>query len=443
MWSGSGINFHTDGNIAKHSPALRAAGGFAESGYLQGIAAKLRLGKNITLSTFVSHTQRDATNFRLLPDSTASFQSIYTSGYHRSENELEKRNRVTETIAGTNLQYRRNSLTIGLSTTYHHFDATLQPTEYIYNYNSFSGNENFNLGVDMTYHYRNMLFFAETAWDRNATNATIVGLQMIASRRSRLSIYYRNYGINYLNMYSSALGQNSDTRNEQGLCAILSAELPLGIKMVTSADAYKFPWMKYGIYSPSDGTEYRIKLSKNIASGTLLSVQYRYRNIADNTSDYNSHIAVCEDKEIQNLQLHLRYNASESFTFNSRVVFSKVHTLSKGDTTGFLAYQEIVYTPIAIPLSLAMRYSIFHADDYEARIYAYERDFLYEYSTIAFSGKGSRFYMMVGWDINPKTTLSVRYSISLYPDRTYIGSGYDRIEGNRRQEIKVQLRCQL
>ena len=90
-----------------------------------------------------------------------------------------------------------------------------------------------------------------------------------------------------------------------------------------------------------------------------------------------------------------------------------------------------------------MRYTLFQADNYDARIYAYERDFLYEYSTVAFSGKGSRFYIMLGWDISPQATLSLRYSLTLYPDRTYIGSGYDRIEGNRRQEIKLQLRCKL
>lgn len=443
MWSGSGINFSTDGNIHKHSPTLRTAGGFAESGYLQGVAAKLRISKTMALTTFVSHTQRDATNFQVLPNGNATFQSIYTSGYHRSASELEKKNRVGETLAGANIQYHSNALSVGLSTTYHHFDATLQPAEYIYNYNSLSGNSNFNLAMDMSYHYRNLLLFAETAWDCNASNATIVGLQLIASSHSHLSAYYRHYAVDYLNMYSSALGQQTVPHNEQGLCAILSTELPWGIKMVASADAYKLPWLKYGIYSPSAGTEYRIKLSKVIAKGTLLNIQYRYRNNSANTNNPTAHMVTTEEKQTQNLQLHLRYNASETFTFNSRVAFSKVHTPSEGDTTGFLIYQEIVYTPNSAPLSVAMRYTLFQADNYDARIYAYERDFLYEYSTVAFSGKGSRFYIMLGWDISPQATLSLRYSLTLYPDRTYIGSGYDRIEGNRRQEIKLQLRCKL
>lgn len=443
MWSGSGMRFATDANINKHGSALRAASAMAESGSLQGVAATLRLAKRMTLTAFLSYSQRDAT--ALATDSTGqtTFQSLYTSGYHRSDAEMEKKNRVGETVAGANLQYIGGHLSVGLTAYAQHFDAALKPAETFYNHYYFSGNDNYNVGADVRYMWNNVLLFAETAFDPSAANATIAGLQIYLNSPVRLSAYYRHYSPAYCNMYSSALGQNADSRNEQGLCTILECELPRGIMLKATADVYKFPWPKYRIYSPAIGNEYRLTLSKRLLSNAILTTQYRYRCQTANVANAAGNIAATEERQSHNLNLHLRYAPSAACTFNSRVALSHIASPSEGDTSGFLIYHEAVYNPETMPITIALRYAIFQADDYEARIYAYERDLLYEYSTPAFYKKGSRFYILLTWNVNKYTTIGMRYAIALYPGQTSIGTGYDTTMGNKRQEIKLQLSCKI
>ena len=146
-----------------------------------------------------------------------------------------------------------------------------------------------------------------------------------------------------------------------------------------------------------------------------------------------------EPNKRQNFQLNLKYEASKEWTFNTRVEFSKFSTDSKGDTSGFLMAQDITYRPERIPFSFAMRYALFDAP-YDARIYAFERDLSYEFSVPAHNGKGSRFYFYINWKMAPNINLSARYSIWYYPDKEFIGSGADKINDNKKQEIKLQFR---
>ena len=443
MWSGSGMRFAADANINKHGSALRAASAMAESGSLQGVAATVRLAKRLELTTFLSYSLRDATATAADSNDQTYFQSLYTSGYHRSEAEMEKKNRVGETLAGANLQYTAARLSVGLTAYAQHFDAALKPAETFYNHYYFSGADNYNVGADVRYMWNNVLLFAETAFDPSAANATIAGVQIYTHSAARLAAYYRHYSAKYCNMYTSALGQNADSRNEQGLCTMLECEIPWGITLRATADVYKFPWPKYRIYSPSIGNEYRFKLSKRFAANTMLAAQYRYRCQTANVDNATNNITSTEERQSHNLSLHLRYAPSATCTFNSRVAFSHIASPAEGDTSGFLIYHEAVYSPKTMPLAIALRYAIFQADDYDARIYAYERDLPYEYSTPAFYKKGSRFYILLTWDINKYATLGIRYAIALYPTQTSIGTGYDTTVGNKRQEIKLQLRCKI
>lgn len=443
MWSGNGMRFATDANINKHGSGIKPASAMAESGSLQGVSATLRLAKRMTLTAFLSYSHRDATAMATDSTGQTTFQSLYTSGYHRSETEIEKKNRVGETLIGTNWQYTGAYLCVGLTAYAQHFDATLKPAETFYNHYYFSGADNYNVGADVRYLWNNVLLFAETAFDHSAANATIAGVQIYANSATRLAAYYRQYSAAYCNMYSSALGQNASSRNEQGLCAMLECEMPWGITLKATADVYKFPWPKYRIYSPAIGNEYRFKLSKRLAVNAILSAQYRYRCQTTNVANATGNIASTEERQNHCLNLHLRYTPSAAYTFNSRVAFNHIASPTEGDTSGFLLYHEAVYTPTSMPIAIALRYAIFQAEDYDTRIYAYERDLLYEYSTPAFYKKGSRFYILLTWNVNKYTTIGMRYAIALYPGQTTIGTGYDTTMGSKRQEIKLQLRCKI
>ena len=238
IWNSSGLNFSTDGNVSKYGRTIKNAGSFTENNYLKGIASEIMLSPKISLTTFASHTKRDAT-FEYDDESTI-YRSFYTSGYHRTANECSKKDNISETIGGGSLKYQSNHLSIALNGYYQHLSDSIMPKENFYNHYYFRGQNNCNIGLDISYLYRNILFFGETAFDRNLNNASIVGSQ-IYIRNSKLTTYYRHYAVDYQNMYANALGQNSGVQNEQGLASILSCRFPHSITATARIDVFKFP----------------------------------------------------------------------------------------------------------------------------------------------------------------------------------------------------------
>lgn len=440
MWTGSSMKFAVDGNIKKYVPVVKAASPFAEYDFLKGAALQVALGKHTSMAAFVSYTKRDATNMTVGDNGQNVFQSFYTSGYHRTESELQKKNLVGETVTGGSLQYANTNFTLGINGYYQHLDAILSPKEYFYNCYYFFGNNNMSVGVDASYLFRNILLFAESAFDGNGKNASIVGAQLWARNDVSLSVYYRNYAKDYQNMYSNGLGQNSDSKNENGLAAVFNFKLPWDICVLASADVFEMPWSRYQVYSPTNGMDCRLKLTKNIFKHTSLVVQYRCKESTANASSEQNHVPITEQTLLQQLQLKINYLPDSRWSFSTRAIYSRFTPAMVGNTGGVLVYQEGCYHSDRRPLSLVARCAYFNIADYDARIYTYERDLLYEFSTPAFYGKGIRMYLLMDWEVAKNLRLALRYSISYYPENVTIGSGLEMIDANHKQEIKLQLR---
>ncbi|MBR4197206.1 MAG: hypothetical protein IKQ94_00340 [Bacteroidales bacterium] len=445
LWTGAGFNLAGDGTVKKYPQNIRPSGAFTEYGYMQGVATTIGISKHISATAFYSHVKRDGTlvtseNFDTEED---YLQSYYETGYHRTQSELAKKGNITEDLYGAHLQYKSTNLSIGATGYHMTLSSPLQPKPRPDNYSAFSGTENTNFGLDATYLLHRILFFGEMAMDRNFNIAGLAGLQFNATENTLISAYYRNYGVEYQNLYATALGQNSSVQNEEGFGAALRTVLPWQISMVASADIFRFPWLRYQVYSPSEGSDYRVKLSKDLTRRATLSLTYRYKNKAKNTNNIDSlYSTVVEPNKRQNLQLNLKFAPSSEWTFNTRVEHCWFSAESKYDTTGFLISQDVVYNPKKVPFTFAMRYALFETA-YDARIYAYERDLTYEFSVPAYNGRGSRFYLFVNWKMSDKINLIARYSIWYYPDKDKISSGNDEIDGNTKQEFKIQFKVKF
>jgi hypothetical protein len=61
----------------------------------------------------------------------------------------------------------------------------------------------------------------------------------------------------------------------------------------------------------------------------------------------------------------------------------------------------------------------------------------------AYDGKGVRKYLMLEYKFNRTLAFWARIAHTRYVDRESIGSGYDMILGNTRNDIKFQLRLRI
>ena len=90
-----------------------------------------------------------------------------------------------------------------------------------------------------------------------------------------------------------------------------------------------------------------------------------------------------------------------------------------------------------------LRFAIFDTEGFNSRIYAYENDVLYSYSVPAYQGRGLRCYLNGRYTISRGLDIWLRYALLSYTDQQTIGTGLDKIEGNKRSDIKLQVRYQF
>ncbi len=110
---------------------------------------------------------------------------------------------------------------------------------------------------------------------------------------------------------------------------------------------------------------------------------------------------------------------------------------------GFMVYQDVNIHPSGKKLSGSARLAIFNTDSYNSRVYAYEDDVLHSSGFGMYNGKGFRSYINLRYKMSRSLDVWARYAAFLYQDVETVGSGLDLIQGNKKNELKFQLRYQF
>lgn len=164
--------------------------------------------------------------------------------------------------------------------------------------------------------------------------------------------------------------------------------------------------------------------------------EFRKRNLSGNEAAFDYLV----NEYRQSLRFNIKYKIGELFTLANRVEWSNFKNGNNKAENGYMIYQDIGFRKLGFPLSLNARLAIFKTDGFFSRIYTYENDVLYSFSIPALSGNGLRYYLMLNYNITRNLEVWVRFAqTNLFGVKT-IGSGLDEINGNKRSEIKAQIR---
>ena len=103
----------------------------------------------------------------------------------------------------------------------------------------------------------------------------------------------------------------------------------------------------------------------------------------------------------------------------------------------------------ALGLDVNRRWSIhafiayFHTDDYDTRLYAYERGMLYALCNAAYYGKGMRGALLVKANATRWLTAQAKIGCTKYFDRSVIGTAERQIFASSQTDIDLQLCIRL
>ena len=411
-----------------------------EAGYFRGAAASYALGKNFTLHSMASSRGRDGNLQQDTLSSTSDYLSSFSyTGLHRTTSELANRNSLTETNLAGVFQFKNQSLDAGLIFNRTQFSNSLQRNPSIYNQFAFNGNANTNAGAFLNYSLNNFSFFSEFTQTINNGRAVVAGVLGSLTPQLDVSIVYRRFDKNFCSFYSNAIAENSIPQNESGMYWGWKYSFNKKYSIAGYVDLFSFPWLKYRSYAPSDGSEWLVRFNYRPSKTVYIFLQARQESKQRNTGA-NSNLYLTANGVKQSYWINCDYSASSRLSFRIRAQFSS-YSINGKTTYGNVFLQDVTYE--LGRFSITGRYALFDTDDYDNRLYVYERDAWLAFSFPAYYGKGIRQYLLLQYRVSKQIDIWLRWGHTQYSNNNIIGSGGDAITGDTRNDVKFQARIKF
>jgi len=297
-----------------------------------------------------------------------------------------------------------------------------------YNQNYFRGDKQFVGGVNFRWNQGIVDLFGEVATAQNQKWGwgTIVGSRIYPMHDWGLIVLYRYYSPTYDNTMGYAYAETSRINDENGLYIGTDIKLIKHWRITIYGDVFRFDGIKYGIpYRPSYGYD------------TQAEVCYLPQKAWDMKLKFRAKQKAKKDQFSIRYQFHI---TEGGWSFNTQadgnIVRDSLQTLSYGTSV----FQDIAYTFREVPLNLRLRLQGFYTPDWDNRIYVYEHDVLYAYSTPAIYGEGGRMYLNLRWKIIPQLSLYFRLSETIY---TKNWVAHQKLPQQTRTDIHLLLRATL
>jgi len=379
-----------------------------ENNYFRGAATELALRK-IKLIMIMSYNKIDAT-VSLSGDSSAFFiENLYRSGLHNTMSGLVKKDAVAEMFYGADLKISLGSLSLGMNWSESRLsfpvNEAINGPEALYDFKGRSGRI---FSAYYTASKGRFLLSGELSADHNGYHALVQGLTIRPSDRLTVNCLIRKYSPGYCSLHGRGPGNNSSTGNESGILGNFTFEAAKHLFISTGYDLCNYPWLKYRTSFPSMTKKYEIKLRYLPDDNANYEISWNHKySLSD--SQTGRGIAGWKETDATTIKTLMRFNLMDKISLNTRIDYKWI---SQTGSRGIVMAQDLAYKFAGIPVSIWTRFCVYNTDDWESRIYMYENDLLYSFSIPAYSGKGTRSFIMFKWDIGAMAELRVKYGLT-------------------------------
>ena len=399
LWSGMSFGKASGGSSAmKRASGIKPKTSSGEGKFFRGTAATLKY-RDFYATAFYSIRSIDATiveadtlNDDL--DEPELVSALQETGYHRTLNELMKRNTLRQQVLGGHLCYAGSSLEIGYTVYHLRLGAPLELKPSKYNQFYFQGDRLTDMGIDFRWLANKAIFFGELSRSDNGALAGLFGVTMKPKGYINFSILYRNYDKRYQNLFNGAFDENSRGQGEEGIYLGLQCAPAPRWDIIAYTDFFRLTWLTSQVYNPSWGQEYSLKISHQINKKASMQLRLKSKTKMKNSIDNHvfSHYPIFYTKRSLNFQIS--YSINNALTFSNKIAYSHYFNDDESDSRGYLVCHDIAFKPPNKPYSLTFRYALFDSDDYNSRISIYENDVLGAFSIPNLSGLGTRVYLL-------------------------------------------------
>lgn len=441
---GQGLSYGTGVLSSKYSEDLTIINrgnrikGYCSTGEnraLFGVAFNRVFRGHTSLDLFLSKARRDG---NLLYDDSLSvigFSSLQSSGYHRTELEIEDKDGVIESLIGGGVSTVIGEVKIGTYLS----SGTYSPEKFSSSSSgvSFIGNQFSCSGIYYLLNLDKIDLAGELAFSKGGV-AFNSNMECRLSDRVKAALNLRSLSADNYAPYGNCLSERSTVADEKGLFLGLVVLPFRDIKVTTYLDLFR------AIKDPS-------------RSGSMISGE-EFLTMAQFENDYcsssikftrESKIVTGRDQdnnliEVDQLRMGCRLSSTVQLRDRLKLVGRFESSLYRRGTykeSGYLTYLDLKYG--GDRLTFAIRGAYFNTDGYYSRVYTYENDMLYQYSIPSFYGEGGRFYLNGRYRFSRALSIYGKIGHLVRFDTDSLGSGVGEIESNSKSEFKILLRAKF
>lgn len=399
LWTGLRPFNYVGSTPLRFGGGVRPAVAFYEEDWQEGIAARVRVGRGLRLSSFGS----------------------YANG---------------ECLGGGHLEWRRGNLIVGLTATYTALDSAVVVRDLPYTQHYFRGTQFFNGGVDAVWQWHRLMLYGEGAVDGDGHPAAIAGLLLDADSRLRLGVSARYYHPDYHNLHAQGYTFGS-TQGEQGVSLDAESRLPWKLTGRMSLDVYRFASLRYADYSPSAGEWLRMQVERQWGGRFTATLRYASRRKERNVPNIDSTLYLGESTVRRQWQCEMKAVVG-SWTLTARGIYALYDSEAAARQGGGLVSLAARYSRQRMQASAALAW--FDVDGYYARIYISESNLQYAWSMPALYGRGWRSHAVVRYSVSEQLQVAAKYTLTYMSGAATIGSGSAQTDGPCRQTWMLQVR---
>ena len=348
--------FGAPSGVARRGNGLQEYRSTDEANFLRGAGYVHQAGR-LTVSAFASYNALDA---RIVD---GSYTSIVTGGLHATEADRAKRHTMHELAAGANVSYAFGRWRLGVTGALYHYDK--RNGRRIQDYNRYQQYDGLwgNLGLDWYGSLGSVRVYGEAAVDAHRAPAVIAGVLWSPSYGFETSLMLRCYAPSYIAAHAGAWSSLSSVSNQiGGVYALQAISGPWTFRL--NADYAYHPWKRYRQDAGSSTFKARVQVLRTFRGGAEAECQLAWSSRLKG-------------------RLRVTVPADDAWHFSLR---------AEANRGGAAGYADVRWSP-SRKWDLSARATIWKTDDWDSRIYFYERGVPQSFSVEACSGKGIGAYL--------------------------------------------------
>ena len=437
--SGQGLVFWRGPSAAGSLWSVRPGEGLAvvphrssdETRFLRGLAVTFSANERWSGTLFCSDRTYGA-NVDTTGEATAFFRGEYAT-----VSSIAKKDMLRERLAGVHAGcIFPGAFSAGCTAYRSFFDRWFSPADRT----RFSGDRVDAVSLDIGGRFGNISFAGEYALMKGGAHALLWTVTLASGGDGTLMIRCRDYQPGYDNPHSSGEGDNGETRNERGVAAGLRLHPFPGIIIACHVDAFDHPWPTALSPIPRRGTGITLTGESRLPHSGRFSVRYSRKcsyEAAAATDAWGRDVKSAWVRGEDHCRCEISRRCGEISGVTTILEYAGVRR-SPGDVVhGVLLGGDVSLSPLSC-LSVDVRFSLFHTDGYDARLYDFEQGLPGTASIPPLYGHGVRWYIRMRWSPGEWGEIAARYARTVREPSVSAAEPFREIPGDAAGQISVQ-----